>query len=103
MSIAADEILKRLKGICLKLAKEKDTSEHVADLKRHIAKGRYFEQQSFKELIEVVSDSSLPISKASEIFKLMRTIIDEKTGNKDFLIICLHNFLADKKVKLKSH
>lgn len=101
MSGKANEITKRLNEICLKIAKEKECSEHVVDLKRQIAKGRYYEQQSFKELIEIVGNSNLSISKASEILKLLRAIVDERTGNKDFLIINIYNFIAEKKVKLR--
>lgn len=91
---------KKLKEICLNIAKINNSSSHVAELKKQIIKGRYFEQQSFKELIEIVSNQSVSNLKASEIYKLLKTIVNEGTGNKDFLITSIHNFICERKVGL---
>lgn len=101
MSNAENKVVLKLREICSKIAKEKNSSVHVAELKRQIANGRYYEQQSFKELVDVASNKDLSNTKAVEILKLLRMIVDEGTGSKDYLITQLYNFLAEKKVRFR--
>lgn len=89
----------QLKEICSKIETEKDCSKHVADLRKFLKKGAYYEYHSFMEFLDIFSkNSKIPADNRKEIFKLLDEILRVGSDSRDACITRLYNFLIKHRV-----
>lgn len=96
-----EKFLQPLKVICLKIEKSEDVHQNIANLKKYIKKGSFYEYYSFIELLDVLARNLiLPAETLTEIFTILASILRDGTNNKDAIIGRCYNFIIEHKVSL---
>lgn len=91
-----DKHLKPLIDICNRIVSEPgDCQPEIEELKQYMAKGAFYECHSFTKLFELLIDNpKLKAPKKAEVFKVLKSLVQEGTSNKDFIISKLFAFIA---------
>lgn len=94
-----DKHLKPLIDICNWIVSGPDDCKpELTELKQFAAKGAYYECHSFKKLLELLAENpKLKAAKKAEVFKALKSLLQEGTSNKDYIVSQLHAFIADLK------
>lgn len=102
MADQTEKYLIQLRAICQEISLDKDLNKNIAELRKLIIKGAFFEFHVFSELLDVLSRNSAELSKPKkrEIFKLLNDLLNNESRSQETIITKLYNFIIIHKVRI---
>lgn len=101
MDEKSEKYLKPIRDICQKIEKNANADDQFDELRKLIKRGSFYEYHCFKLLLTLLKTNlKLEAGKVKEIFKIIRTVIDQSSKNKNSILILYYNFIIGLKVNM---
>lgn len=96
--------LKPLIDICDRISSgPDDCKSEIAELRNYAAKGAFYECHSFTRALELLTDNpKLKTAKKAGLLEVLKTLVQEGTSNKDYIISKLQAFIGTLKASASS-
>lgn len=100
-----EKFLKPLIDICERIVSGPDDCKaEFAELRNYAAKGAFYECHSFTKLLELLTENpKMKTPKKAEALKVLKTLVQEGTTNKDYIISKLFAFIITLKASGSSY
>lgn len=100
-----EKYLKPLIDICDRLVSGPDDCKaEITELRTYASKGAFYECHSFTKVLELLTENpKLKNPKKAELFSVLKTLVQEGSSNKDYIISKLYAFIITLKVSSLFH
>lgn len=99
-----EQYLKPLIDLCDRIASGPDDCQaEIAKLRNYATKGAFYECHSFTKVLELLTDNpKLKTPKKAGLLDVLKTLVQEGTSNKDYIISKLYAFITTLKASTSS-